>query len=270
MSGYLQRLAAGTATVDRPIHPVLPPIFSAAAADANIDHRDSVSRASHAAPQSTASPAESQRSSIAVAPGLAAAATTVAPEAGVPSSPPPPASARVVTSSPLVRDVLRPRIDHRDRDNPARLEQDSEEAGDADGAEKNAINVHTPLPPPPELAEPRGKAREVRTGSTQGEEAPSGRPVRTFAPLLAATVGAQNSRPAEPAAPQSASISASPARREQDARRMSAEPHEVQIHIGRIEVTAVPPAPVRPTVATPRRNAMSLDDYLKRRNGRAS
>ena len=45
------------------------------------------------------------------------------------------------------------------------------------------------------------------------------------------------------------------------------EPDEIQIHIGRIEVTAVqPPAPRAPT---PPDKAISLDAYLERRNGRA-
>jgi hypothetical protein len=41
------------------------------------------------------------------------------------------------------------------------------------------------------------------------------------------------------------------------------EPDEIQIHIGRIEVTAVPSAPVRPE-AKPTRKSVSLDEYLKR------
>ncbi|HEX9200064.1 MAG TPA: hypothetical protein VF865_10935 [Acidobacteriaceae bacterium] len=45
------------------------------------------------------------------------------------------------------------------------------------------------------------------------------------------------------------------------------EPDEIQIHIGRIEVTAVPQA-TRPA-PPPVRKALSLDDYLKRRDGRA-
>jgi hypothetical protein len=45
------------------------------------------------------------------------------------------------------------------------------------------------------------------------------------------------------------------------------EPDEIQIHIGRIEVTAVPPPPARPA-AKPTRTTLSLDDYLKRRHGR--
>ena len=61
-----------------------------------------------------------------------------------------------------------------------------------------------------------------------------------------------------------------------DARRESGHrepaprgPDEIQIHIGRIEVIAVPPpsAPVRE--ARPTHKPLSLDDYLKRGNGRA-
>ncbi len=43
---------------------------------------------------------------------------------------------------------------------------------------------------------------------------------------------------------------------------------EIQIHIGRIEVIAVPP-PGTAAPAASRSRATSLDDYLKRRNGRA-
>jgi hypothetical protein len=45
------------------------------------------------------------------------------------------------------------------------------------------------------------------------------------------------------------------------------EPDEIQIHIGQIEVTAVPP-PQAPPVARPERKTVSLDDYLKSRHGR--
>jgi hypothetical protein len=45
---------------------------------------------------------------------------------------------------------------------------------------------------------------------------------------------------------------------------------DIEIHIGRIEVTAVQPAPVRVAPAKPQRLAASLDEYLKRRDGRSS
>lgn len=42
---------------------------------------------------------------------------------------------------------------------------------------------------------------------------------------------------------------------------------EIQIHIGRIEVIAMPPAAPRP-VAAPARKTQTLDEYLRQRNGR--
>lgn len=47
------------------------------------------------------------------------------------------------------------------------------------------------------------------------------------------------------------------------------EPDEIQIHIGRIEVIAVPPAPAPPAPQKPRRGAPSLDEYLRRRDGKS-
>jgi hypothetical protein len=44
---------------------------------------------------------------------------------------------------------------------------------------------------------------------------------------------------------------------------------DIQIHIGRIEVIAVPQAVQRPVTPAPRRG-MSLDEYLSRRNGRSN
>lgn len=49
-------------------------------------------------------------------------------------------------------------------------------------------------------------------------------------------------------------------------RTSAAAPPEIQIHIGRVEVVATAPAPVRPA-GPPARRATSLDDYLKRHNG---
>jgi hypothetical protein len=44
---------------------------------------------------------------------------------------------------------------------------------------------------------------------------------------------------------------------------------EVEIHIGRIEVTALHPAPAPSAPSRPARRAMTLDEYLRRRDGRA-
>lgn len=47
------------------------------------------------------------------------------------------------------------------------------------------------------------------------------------------------------------------------------EPDEIQIHIGRIEVVAVPPAPAPPASPKPQRHTPSLDEYLRRRDRKA-
>jgi hypothetical protein len=47
------------------------------------------------------------------------------------------------------------------------------------------------------------------------------------------------------------------------------EPDEIQIHIGRIEVIAVPPAPPPQPTVKPKRGAPSLAEYLQRSNRRA-
>lgn len=49
--------------------------------------------------------------------------------------------------------------------------------------------------------------------------------------------------------------------------RAPAQPDEIQIHIGRIEVTAVQQTPARPALKTSRRGPV-LDEYLKRRDRR--
>ena len=46
-----------------------------------------------------------------------------------------------------------------------------------------------------------------------------------------------------------------------------APPDEIQIHIGRIEITAVPPAPVARAAPPRTQRAVNLDEYLKRSRG---
>jgi hypothetical protein len=53
-----------------------------------------------------------------------------------------------------------------------------------------------------------------------------------------------------------------------DKARPEREAEEIQIHIGRIEVTAVPPAPPRPATQ-PVRKSLRLDEYLNRGRERA-
>jgi hypothetical protein len=105
----------------------------------------------------------------------------------------------------------------------------------------HAADDYTPLipgaPPPP--------------ASRQGALAPMAASPNTAAAMLRADAAERN---------------ASAARRAQPAARAA---DDIQIHIGRIEVTAALPAPPRPAVApAAARKSPSLDEFLKRRKGR--
>jgi len=80
------------------------------------------------------------------------------------------------------------------------------------------------------------------------------------------------SRVADAASPEPRREKSIPTERQAIPRRMTPpperEPNEIEINIGRIEVTAVPPLAVRPA-APPRRKSLNLDEYLKRGRGRA-
>jgi hypothetical protein len=79
-------------------------------------------------------------------------------------------------------------------------------------------------------------------------------------------------RPADLRAEPGAAVALGPAQsrgRFHDAQSASPQGDDIQIHIGRIEVTAVRPAAAPQPAGKTRRAAPSLDEYLRRRDGRA-
>ena len=92
---------------------------------------------------------------------------------------------------------------------------------------------------------------EARRSSARDPFAPLIMEARVPSPPTAA-----NGKARESAASSSQSF-ASPSRASDD----------IEIHIGRIEITAVQPAPTRTTPVKSPRRAPSLDDYLRRRDG---
>jgi hypothetical protein len=111
-----------------------------------------------------------------------------------------------------------------------------------------------------------GPAIKLREGDVRPLEGPSQQLIRRgpYRPLVP-----EGLRPAEAAFLRNTSP-LSPARgkieRTGPARHSAPEERyadDVQIHIGRIEVTAVPPAPTRPAVQ-PVRKSLRLDEYLRR------
>jgi hypothetical protein len=91
-----------------------------------------------------------------------------------------------------------------------------------------------------------------------------------YSPLMPDNV--RSTAPADGFAPLSPRWSAPPAGEARDDPRQSRQPareaDDIHIHIGRIEVTAAAPAPARAAAAQPRKSP-SLDEFLKRRPGRA-
>jgi hypothetical protein len=164
MTGYLQRLAASAAKIERSIHPIVPPIFSApAAVDGGGDHPSleefSVARAADAPPPSIARPAEQRRQTILAGAPSPVAAAIAAPEPGAQSSSPPlvyPHAA--VAAAPIGRDGSPPLVDQQRRGNPGKIGQRDAEP---EGAEADAIRVRGPPRPPPDLTA-RAEANEDR------------------------------------------------------------------------------------------------------------
>jgi len=136
------------------------------------------------------------------------------------------------------------------------------------------------LPPqePSQLAAPvkdsaatEASALATHTGSQQDSQSLSA--TLGFTPIVshAVNVGSPTSKlvPSQTQANEQKAVTQS--RRQQQshpavrARREAGD--DIQIHIGRIEVIAIPPPAPRPAAGTPHRR-MSLDEYLNRRNGR--
>jgi len=94
-----------------------------------------------------------------------------------------------------------------------------------------------------------------------------GQAERVYAPLMT-EVRVRSGDPALPGLKANFSRPA-PAKAKRDSpHREAREPDDIQIHIGRIEVTAVQQAPAR-AAFKPARKGQSLDEYLKHRDRRA-
>jgi hypothetical protein len=134
------------------------------------------------------------------------------------------------------------------------------------------------VPVSTQMNTPRSLADAIDPGSSDEKKTETA-PVPTFTPLMPVREQRPISlaRPPAPPAQQSANPlatpPASPARQPAGhavpQRAIEREPDEIQIHIGRVEVLAVPQTQTPVIPRTPRK-APSLDDYLRRRDGRSS
>ncbi len=125
----------------------------------------------------------------------------------------------------------------------------------------------------------------AQSGASAAAPATSAPTPWNFTPLVAASVSASTaiSGPAGNNGPQSRlssrrdtppSVPTTPSRRSiapavKPQRNQAASSDDIQIHIGRIEVIAVPPPAPRP-VPAPARKSLSLDEYLQGSHGRSA
>lgn len=245
MTGYLLRKAASVLTPGSSIHPVVRPMFSGFG------------------PQLTPEPAipeeatETTGRPAPVAPGpqpmLPAADARRAepprsqppigqprPDTSAPATPPPAAAPATATLTPPVdRSAPEPLLSaHRHEPAPQGLSPVIPLIIASTGASRPAGKAEPAPPPPPPLP------------PLAVDPSPAGRP--------------DSRRPTEP----SGSAAQRPGVPSPGRATVARAPDEVQIHIGRIEITAAPPEPAR-APARPPRTVLPLADYLKRRDGRA-
>lgn len=253
MTGYLQRLATSVREPAR-LHPFVGSMFAdppPEAAAPVLPHVDlSAAPEDQTAATSAAAPDHAERTPAPAAPPMGAL----------------PAQVRRGDEQQIVE----PRADCTDSDARDTDDARSDRAGTARASFR-------PLLPPAAVE------AEVEATATTGPDGTDARPATSRAQSLAPRTGRREAARATPlvlprpaaslddverplaalSAPGAAHKSAA------DERRTAARPRnsdDVHIHIGRVEVTAVPP-PTPRQAAAPARKTMTLEEYLGRRNG---
>jgi hypothetical protein len=260
MSGYLERLASSVLKPAGAIHPMVGSFF---------------------APPQYGRPAdnvllEENVTQTTVLPAVTPPGPLASPSSGPPGFVTETASSKGPSSeddekpAPVDRGAARdhPRAELRARQNPAvRVESSTRLLGEASVPDDPAASRQTAAT----VAEPA--ANLVGTAKpTRPEHPREAVVIGLYEPLLAASAGgpevASISRDASGSPPPSAATAPQSSVARRNAGPGRPEPDEIQIHIGRIEVTAVPPS-VPPPPPKPAPKSVSLEEYLQRRDRRA-
>jgi hypothetical protein len=272
MTGYLQRMADSALRPGRAIRPMLGSLFgpadSAAASETPALEENVLS--------STVDRPAPMRPSADAAPS--APMVRSAPSTPVRSAP---SASDDRAAAPYVPLVARAPETASEIEQPAMAQHTSNPLPTAQhtlNPSSTAQRTSNPLPTPPSAAsdndEPGGRPmRLAAEAAPPPRQAPSAADtVETLRPAHPVSAIARLPRPADVRAKPRAAVAFSPAQprgRFHDAQAVSAQGDDIQIHIGRIEVTAVRPAPASQPAGKTRRAAPSLDEYLRRRDGRA-
>jgi hypothetical protein len=237
MSGYLQRLALSVVKPGGSIQPVLRPLFAppqfASAPEAfSVETAQSVTPG---APSESVSRADPRRS-----PDDSGVRAFQGPETGSKGQPP---ADLIKNPIPTPIRSFRPLL-HDSRDSAEPLIAAFHSARSGDRPERGSLKARPEITgaPPEQIVETAH--RETNADQDFRKVGASMSTRLTFASIEKERIGSRR------------------------ARQAGREPDEIQIHIGRIEVTAMQPAASAGTTTKPRRSAPSLDEYLRRRDGK--
>jgi hypothetical protein len=243
MSGYLQRLAGSVMRPMETVHPLVGSVFS---------------------PETRMGPEPLPANENATT--LSTPETRIEPE-------PLPAKANTASLDPLESPERRPSLQkpHPVKSQPAPSLSRSEAARPPQRIENLTSIVDKAAsvqPHPPVIQEQVSKTAEAgragRAATVKKTEEPR---ERAYTPLIqAGAVGSGRRAALEPPSSPVA-LGGRTKQRADTAHRAEREPDEIQIHIGRIEVSAVPQAPAAAPSKVSRK-AVGLDEYLRRRDRR--
>jgi hypothetical protein len=247
MKGYLQRLVASASRPERRVRPFVGSIYAEGARETSM---------------------EEARPMMA---GQIAEDAARVPAARATEAQPIRASREAAAIEPL--GASRPYAPEPPRFTPLLPRKDAETGAGILQIEDARLDSLAPLHRQPEIAT---RKQEPEREALLLETRVSSQPLVLQPPMLEERSGEWSPEAGAPLVPIREPLrktSAQEARRESQQQAASRAPErganeEIQIHIGRIEVIAAPPPPAR-AAAAPARRFTSLDDYLKRRDGRA-
>jgi hypothetical protein len=240
VSGYLQRIASRVLSPSPSIHPIVGSIFSS--------------------PQRDLSAAESQSDEQPATPSMAVAQPL----------PPAPGNKRDSgrkaegNTGEVAAFEIKPLVERSPGPLSASIPETHTEPKIAafeplvaDRRTREGSTFHDPQKESGELGD---SAREISSSGDRPYSSPvEALPVRPVVPKVLA----KNRNDPAPAAARNRNLG-----RPMPAEFTGREPDQIQIHIGRIEVTAAPPSPAPRPAAAPARKSVNLDEYLKRRDRR--
>jgi hypothetical protein len=251
VSHYLQRLASSALKPSGNIHPVLAATFSTSKRPFEVEAPRIEEDMVNAQNRVSRGQASTEESLVSPAPAM------VAMEQQKPRAP-----ATVVDETELVHTLPEPELPKpltpthvSSGRNAAATKPPGQDAVRASSGGYRSVPANTP------------HHKEIESQANRSEDAYTPLIAEHFSPLTP-TVTSPKRHPFQAASGwERKPDKASPSQRSGASVR---EPDEIQIHIGRIEVTAAQPAMQRPTAAQPRRLAPSLAEYLRRRDRRPS